>query len=69
VSVTCELALGMALALESSEVDIERARRLCADGTDPIASRELANQLLARAKRRIETVRIALGHAAGDLET
>lgn len=60
---SCELALGMALALESSEADIEKARVLCSDREDPHASRELAIQLLVRAKKRIETVRIALGQS------
>jgi hypothetical protein len=60
-----ELALGMALALESSEVDLERVRTLLHDLVDPEASRELALQLLARARRRLETVRSALGEAGG----
>jgi hypothetical protein len=59
--ISCELALGMSLALESSEADIERSRVLIADREGTWESQELASQLLLRAKRRIETVRLALG--------
>lgn len=58
-----ELALGMSLALESSEADIERALALLDERTDEAEAREMALQILARARRRIETVRLALGEA------
>jgi len=58
-----ELALGMSLALESSEADIQRALALLDERTDEAEAREMALQLLARARRRIETVRLALGEA------
>ncbi|HXZ47697.1 MAG TPA: hypothetical protein VEG27_01685 [Usitatibacter sp.] len=58
--VSAELALGMALALESSESDIGRAQALL---LDPLAASEPALQLLARALARIETVRLALDEA------
>jgi hypothetical protein len=62
--ITCELALGMALALEASESDMERIRSLLHDRADAAASLQLAADLLSRARRRIETVRAALGEAA-----
>jgi hypothetical protein len=62
--ITSELALGMALALEASESELERIRALLEDRVDPAESRNLAAQLLLRARRRIETVREALGEAA-----
>ena len=62
--ITSELALGMALALEASESELERIRALIEDRVDPVESRNLAAQLLLRARRRIETVREALGEAA-----
>jgi hypothetical protein len=58
-----ELALGMSLALESSEADIERALALLDERSGEAEAREMALQLLARARRRIETVRLALGEA------
>jgi hypothetical protein len=58
-----ELALGMSLALESSEADIERALALLDERTGEAEAREMALQILARARRRIETVRLALGEA------
>jgi hypothetical protein len=51
----------MVLALESTEGDIARAIKLVSDLDDPLASRDLALQLLGRAHRRVETVRVALG--------
>jgi hypothetical protein len=65
--ISAELALGMSLALESSEADIERSRVLIADREGTRESQELASQLLMRAKRRIETVRLALGEAGDSL--
>jgi len=62
--ITCELALGMALALEASESDMERIRSLLHDRADTAESLQLAAELLSRARRRIETVRAALGEAA-----
>jgi hypothetical protein len=62
--ITCELALGMALALEASESELERIRALLHDRADGAESLQLAAQLLSRARRRIETVREALGEAA-----
>lgn len=59
-----ELGLAMAIALESSETDIRTASLLLEDTANPHAARELAQQLLCRARRRVETVRIALGGAA-----
>jgi hypothetical protein len=62
--ITCELALGMALALEASESDMERIRSLLGDRCDTPESLQLAADLLSRARHRIETVRAALGEAA-----
>ncbi|HEY2627737.1 MAG TPA: hypothetical protein VGI57_01355 [Usitatibacter sp.] len=62
--ITCELALGMALALEASESDMERIRALLHDHADTAESLQLAADLLSRACRRIVTVREALGEAA-----
>jgi len=50
----------MVIALETSETDIRTASLLLEDTANPHASRELAQQLLCRARRRVETVRIAL---------
>jgi len=62
--ITCELALGMALALEASESDMERIRSLLHDRADAAESLRMAVELLSRARRRIETVRETLGEAA-----
>jgi hypothetical protein len=62
--ITCELALGMALALEASESDMERIRSLLHDRADTAESLQQAAELLSRARRRIETVRATLGEAA-----
>ncbi len=62
--ITYELALGMSLALEASESDMERIRTLLHDRADGAESLQLAVELLGRARRRIETVREALGEAA-----
>jgi len=62
--ITHELALGMALALEASESDMERIRGLLHDRGDTAESLVLAIELLGRARRRIETVRETLGEAA-----
>ena len=59
-----ELGVAMAIALESSEADIRTASALLEDTANPHAARELAQQLLCRARRRVETVRIALGGAS-----
>ncbi len=62
--ISCELALGMALALEASESDMERINALLEDRADVAESLLRALELLSRARRRIETVREALGEAA-----
>jgi hypothetical protein len=62
--ISCELALGMALALEASESDMERIRALLHDRADATESLQLALELLVRARRRVETVREALGECA-----
>jgi len=67
--ITCELALGMALALEASESDMERIRSLLNDRADGTESLRMAMELLARARRRIETVRETLGEAAEPIYT
>jgi hypothetical protein len=59
-----ELGVAMAIALESSEADIRTASALLEDTANPHAARELAQMLLNRARRRVETVRIALGGAS-----
>lgn len=59
-SVSHELALGMALALESAESDLVRIAALLDDRADPAESRELATQLMARALRRVQAVKEAL---------
>ncbi|HEX3060311.1 MAG TPA: hypothetical protein VHP62_13170 [Usitatibacter sp.] len=61
-----ELGVAMAIALESSEADIRTASALLEDTANPHAARELAQQLLCRARRRVETVRAALGGASED---
>lgn len=62
--VTSELALGMSLALEASGTDLQRVLALLEDRADPAESREAAVQLLLRATRRVDTVRVALDEAA-----
>jgi hypothetical protein len=62
-AISAELALGMSLALEASEADLERIVQLLRDRADPVESLRLAEQLLSRAKLRIHTVRLALGEA------
>ena len=59
-----ELGVAMSIALESSEADIRTASELLEDTANPNAARELAQHLLGRARRRVETVRIALGGAS-----
>ncbi len=60
-SLTAELALGLFLALESTETEIDFARALMRDvGCGGTESR-LAEQLLERAQGRIEKMRVALG--------
>ena len=58
-----ELALGMTLALESTEAELEQLRSILREATDalPVLG-DRAHHLLGRAKRRIETVRLALGN-------
>ena len=56
-----ELALGIALALESTEAEIEKVRAILRETSGVPMSEDRAFQLLSRAKRRIETVRLALG--------
>ena len=58
--VSRELALGMALALESAEADLRRIAALLDDRADPAESRELARQLMLRALRRVQAVKEAL---------
>jgi HEAT repeat protein len=62
-SVSQELALGMSLALESAESDLERIAALLEDRADPAESRALAMQLVARALRRVQSVKEALDDA------
>ena len=64
-SVSQELVLGMSLALESAEADLERIAALLEDRADPVESRELAVQLAVRALRRVRTVKEALDDAVG----
>jgi hypothetical protein len=63
-----ELALGIALALESTEAEIEKVRAILRETSEVAMSEDQAFQLLSRAKRRIETVRLALG-ADGAVQT
>jgi hypothetical protein len=65
--ISAELALGMSLALEASEADLERAIALLRDRADPTESIVFAQQLLARARLRIHTVRLALGEAGEEV--
>jgi hypothetical protein len=65
--ISAELALGMSLALEASEADLERIAQLLRDRADPVESLRLAEQLLPRAKVRIHTVRLALGEAGEEV--
>ncbi len=62
--ISAELALGMSLALETSESEIARARLLLAEHGDPGDALVTADRLLARARARIDTVRLALDEAA-----
>ncbi|HEX3061112.1 MAG TPA: hypothetical protein VHP55_00525 [Usitatibacter sp.] len=62
-AVSHELALGMALALESAEADLMRIAALLDDGADPAEARALALQLAARALRRVRVVKEALDDA------
>lgn len=61
--VSHELALGMALALESAESDLRRISRLLEDRADPTESRDFAMQLMERALRRVQIVKEALDDA------
>ena len=61
-----ELALGIALALESTEAEIELARAILRETSEIPMSEDRAFQLLSRAKRRMETVRLALGADAAN---
>ena len=65
--ICAELALGMSLALEASEADLERVAALLRDRADPVESLRLAEQLLLRAKVRVHTVRLALGEAGEEV--
>ena len=56
-----ELALGIALALESTAAEIEKVRAILRETSEVPMSEDRAFQLLSRAKRRIETIRLALG--------
>lgn len=64
-TVSRELALGMALALESAEADLRRMAALLDDRADPAESRELARQLMMRALRRVQSVKQALDDNVG----
>jgi len=64
-TVSRELALGMALALESAEADLRRIAALLDDRADPTESRELARQLMMRALRRVQSVKEALDDNVG----
>ena len=63
MSVSQELALGMSLALESAESDLHRIAALLEDRADAAESRALAVQLVARALRRVKSVKEALDDA------
>ena len=63
MSVSQELALGMSLALESAESDLQRIAALLEDRADQGESRALAMQLVARALRRVHSVKEALDGA------
>jgi len=63
MSVSQELALGMSLALESAESDLRRIAALLEDRADQSESRALAMQLVARALRRVNSVKEALDGA------
>jgi hypothetical protein len=58
------LALAMSLASRASERDTEDALELLRDPKGRDARVALAEQLLGRAKVRVQTVRLALGEAA-----
>ena len=62
--ISYELALGMALALEAADTDLNHLRGLISDAA-AAEPRELAAHLLERARRRLDTVRNALGDACG----
>ncbi|HXS53605.1 MAG TPA: hypothetical protein VN782_13820 [Usitatibacter sp.] len=62
--ISAELALGMSLALETSEAEITRARLLLAERLDPADALISADRLLERARARIQTVRLALDDGA-----
>ncbi|HST02611.1 MAG TPA: hypothetical protein VLJ84_13215 [Usitatibacter sp.] len=62
-SVSQELALGMSLALESAESDLQRIAALLEDRAGEAESRALAMQLAARALRRVQSVKQALDDA------
>lgn len=62
--IRAELALGMSLALETSEAEITQARLILAERIDPSDVLITADRLLSRARSRIETVRLALDEAA-----
>lgn len=62
--ISYELALGMALALEAADTDLNHLRALI-DETGMTGTRDLAADLLERARRRMDTVRNALGDACG----
>jgi len=62
--ISYELALGMALALEAADTDLNHLRSLISDA-DTAMPRDLASHLLERARRRMDTVRNALGDACG----
>jgi hypothetical protein len=62
--ISYELALGMALALEAADTDLNHLRGLI-DDAGAAEPRDLAASLLERARRRMDTVRNALGDACG----
>lgn len=62
--ISAELALGMSLALETSEAEIARARSMLAAGVVPADALPTVDRLLATARTRIETVRLALDEGA-----
>lgn len=57
---SAELVLGMSLALETCETEIVRARGLLRERGEPNEALLGADRLLARARARLETVRLAL---------
>jgi len=58
-----QLALGMALALEAAESDIEDTLAFLREPRNRETRLKVAEQLLERAKLRVQTVRLGLAEA------